>query len=360
VAGDGALAWSPDGSTLYALTATQVLDGITNPVTYALDVIASPTLTRATVTLSAPSSVDVTKSVTLTGKVTLSNGALPPAGTPITITRAQGKATASFGVVTAANGTFGLTDSGAGKEAGAYTYTASYAGSATTAPATASRTVSVVKLSPGLSIALGPTTINYGTATVVTAHLHTVYTNRTVWVYAAVVNHAKKLIGRGNVNSAGNFKVTYKAANSTTFSVEFSGDAHVAAATVAHGVRVRAGVSVSIGGYYGTSRSGGTTYRLYSTRDTLTTKTTVAPDKRGQCVSLEIWENDGTAAGWYFNSETSCLTLNGSSQLSYPFTLTDAGVSSGVKYRIRADYTPVSTDKTNLGNDSGWQYFIVY
>ena len=181
-----------------------------------------------------------------------------------------------------------------------------------------------------------------------------------VWIYGEVVNHAKKLIGRGNVNSAGNFKVTYKAASSTTFSVEYSGDAHVAAATVSHLVRVRAVVSVSIGGYYGTARSGGTTYRLYSTSDTLTTQTTVAPSKRGQCVILEIWENDGTSQGWYFNEETSCLTLNGSSQRPYRFALSEAGVNSGIKYRIRADYTPVSTDKTNLGNDSGWQYSIVY
>ncbi len=360
VAGWGALAWSPDGSALYALTATQVLDGITNPTTYSLDVITAPTLTRAAVTLSAPSSVEVTKTVALTGKVTLSNGTLPPVGTSIAITRTLGTATAHFTASTKADGSFTLTDTTAGKAVGAYKYTASYPGSATTAPASGSRTVQVVKLASGLSVAFNATTINYGTTTVVTVHLHTIYTNRTVWVYAGVINHAKKLIGHGNVNSAGNFRVTYKAANSSTFTVQFSGDAHVAGATVAHLVRVRAGVSTSIGGYYGTAKSGGITYRLYTTRNVLTTKTTVSPTKRGQCVSLEIWENDGPSTGWFFNSETECLTLNGSSQLSFPFSLTNAGVSSGIKYRIRADYTPISTDKTNLGNDGGWQYFIVY
>ena len=34
---------------------------------------------------------------------------------------------------------------------------------------------------------------------------------------------------------------------------------------LSHLVRVRAGVSISIGGYYGTAKSGSTTYRLYNT-----------------------------------------------------------------------------------------------
>jgi hypothetical protein len=34
--------------------------------------------------------------------------------------------------------------------------------------------------------------------------------------------------------------------------------------------------------------------------------------------------------------------------------------SSGPRYRIRTDYVASSTEKLNLGNDSGWQYFIVY
>lgn len=34
--------------------------------------------------------------------------------------------------------------------------------------------------------------------------------------------------------------------------------------------------------------------------------------------------------------------------------------SSGPRYRIRADYIASKTEKLNLGNDGGWQYFIVY
>jgi hypothetical protein len=45
-----------------------------------------------------------------------------------------------------------------------------------------------------------------------------------------------------------------------TFSATFSGDTRVAAGSVSHGVRVRAEVSQSLTGYYGTSAS----YRLYT------------------------------------------------------------------------------------------------
>jgi sugar lactone lactonase YvrE len=354
VAGWGALAWSPDGSTLYALTSTQVLDGITNPVTYALDVITAPTLTRATVTLNGPASVGVTKSIALTGKVALSNGTLPPAGTPVTITRALGAATAHFTVDTKANGTFALTDTTAGNIGGAYKYTARYAGSTTTASASTTRTVQVVKLASGLSISLGPTTINYGTTTVVTAHLAKTYTNRTVWVYAQLAEHGKQLIGRGNVNSKGNFTVHYKAPYNATFSATFSGDNRVAAGSVSHSIRVRAGVSESLSGYYGTSGS----YRLYTGSETLTAHVTVTPNKKTQCSEIEI--DQYFEGAWTQIGVSPCFKLGTASKLDVLVNLSGLADSSGPRYRIRADYTASSTEKLNLGNDSGWQYFIVY
>ena len=233
------------------------------------------------------------------------------------------------------------------------------AGSAATIPAAGVTTARVIKLSPGLSLAFNATTSTYGATTAITAHLARTYTNHVVWIYDQVAGHASSLIGHGDVNSRGDFTVRYKAANTATISAVFTGDADVAAATVSHVIRVGAAVSESIGGYYGSTTSGGITYRLYTTSGTLTTRSTVSPNKRGQCITLELWQNDNGGGGWYFNSDTKCLTLNSSSQLSYPFSLTHASAGTGISYRIRADYAP-TTDKTNLGNDSSWQYFIVY
>jgi hypothetical protein len=228
-----------------------------------------------------------------------------------------------------------------------------------TTPAAGATTARVIKFSPGLSLAFNATTSTYGATTVITAHLARTYTNHVVWIYDQVAGHASSLVGHGDVNSRGDFTVRYKAANTSTISAVFTGDADVAAATVSHVIRVGAAVSESIGGYYGSTTSGGITYRLYTTSGTLTTRSTVSPNKRGQCITLELWQNDNGGGGWYFNSDTKCLTLNSSSQLSYPFSLTHASAGTGISYRIRADYAP-TTDKTNLGNDSSWQYFIVY
>jgi hypothetical protein len=315
-------------------------------------------IAHATVTLRAPATVDITLPVAVGGKLALSSGTVPPAGTTIIITRTDGRATKTFTVATTSSGTFSLTDGGA-SSVGSYTYTASYAGSATTTAAAGAATVRVIKFSPGLSLAFNATTSTYGATTVITAHLAKTYTNRTVWIYGQVARHAKELIGHGDVNSDGYFSLSYKAANTSTISAAFTGDARVAAGGVSHLVRIRAAVAESIGGYYGSSETGGITYQLYTTSGTLTTLSSVSPDKRGQCVTLEIEENDNSGAGWYFNSDTSCLALNQSSQLSYPFSLSAASEGTGIMYRIRADYAPTS-DTTNLGNDSSWQYFIVY
>ncbi len=354
----GGLAWSLDNSRLYVVTGTQIIDGITNSTHYSLDVIDEPTLPHPALTLSVPASSLITAAVKLSGKLTLPSGKALPTGTLVTITR-TGASKATLTAKTLANGTFAVTDHTVGNALGTYAYTATYAGSATVAPAASTATVKVVKFGPGLSLGFNATTSDYGATTVITARLAKTYTNRTVWIFAQVARHARTLVGHGTVNSHGDFTVRYKASYTSTISAAFSGDAHVAAATASHLVRVKAAATTSIGGYYGTTSSGGITYRLYTTSDTLTTHTTVSPDKRGQCVTLEIWENDNGGAGWYFNSETGCLHLSASSQLSSSFSLSGASQGSGIQYRIRTDYAP-TTDNTNLGNDSSWQYFIVY
>jgi hypothetical protein len=215
-------------------------------------------------------------------------------------------------------------------------------------------TLTVVKLSPGLTLNLGPTTITYGTTTVVTAHLAKVYTNRTVRVYAQLAGHGKQPIGHGSVNSQGNYTVHYRSPYNVTFSATFSGDARVAAGSVSHGVRVRAGVSESLSGYYGTSGS----YRLYTGSETLTDHVTVAPNKKGQCTQIEI--DQYYQGAWTQIGLSQCFGLGTASKLNVLVNLSGLADGSGPRYRVRADYYAGSNEKLNLSNDSGWHYFIVY
>lgn len=100
VLADRGLAWSADGSRLYAVLATTVTDPSTlrSTTTYSLRVIDDPAVTNSALTLSAPSSVSITKGVALTGRLTLANGAPVPAGTQVAITRALGTAVKAFAV----------------------------------------------------------------------------------------------------------------------------------------------------------------------------------------------------------------------------------------------------------------------
>jgi len=123
---DGGLAWSADGSQLFAVL--EYFDVNTGTFTFSLQVIDQPTLTRSILSLSGPSTADITKSVALTGNLALSTGVAPPAGTPITVTRspAGSTPTKNFTVATAANGGFTVQDTP--PTLGKYTYTVSYSG----------------------------------------------------------------------------------------------------------------------------------------------------------------------------------------------------------------------------------------
>jgi 5-hydroxyisourate hydrolase-like protein (transthyretin family) len=130
------LAWSADGSTLYAITGLN-----TGP--YSLHVYDSPQVTPAALSLTGPSTAFIGKALTLTGQLSLVVGS-PPAGTPVTITRANPDGTTttlSATAATDASGNFTVIDTP--PATGAYTYSASYAGSSAATPATASFTTTV-------------------------------------------------------------------------------------------------------------------------------------------------------------------------------------------------------------------------
>lgn len=342
------LTWSADGSQLFAVLQTSTTGS------YSLQVIDGPTLTQSALTLAGPSTGYITRSVTLTGHLTLGAGTTPPDGTPITVTRSTaGGADKTFTLATAADGSYSLTDTP--PALGQYTYTARYSGNTTTAPATASQTVNVALIPTKLTVTPGSAVYTYKPTVHVTAHLGPTYSNRTVSIYAQPIGSTTRtLLKIGTVNSSGNLTVSYAAAHSTTFSAVFTGDKYYAPKTATGTSYVRAKVSESLSGYYSHAVIGGITYWLYHRSDLLHAHATVSPDKSGQCVRFQVQEYYRGA--WHANVTTGCLSLSSHSKASVAFALTNADI--GYHYRIRAEYIRSSKDTTNYSNHSGWQYLI--
>ena len=345
---------TPATTGTYTYTASYAGDtGITTSATATATVTVS--LNAARLTLGGPASIWVTRSATLSGALAFGTGTVP-AGTKVTITRtvAGSKASKQFTVSTAAGGSFKLTDTP--PATGAYTYLASYAGNSTTAAATASHKVSVVRIPASLTMTTSGAVLTYEPTVRVTAHLGATYQNRTVSIYAQWFgSKARTLLKTGRVNSRGDLTITYRAPHSTTFTVVFSGDAHYAAKTVARSVTVRAKVSESISGYYASTYIGGTLYRLFHSNDQMNAAAAVAPDKHGECVQFEVWEYYQGA--WNFNVSTPCVALSKSSQALAIFGLSQADL--GVPYRIRADYIRSGSDTSNASADSSWLYLEI-
>ena len=352
LAPDG-LAWAPDGLELFAVMSSY--DAVGGTTTYALQVLPYPVLTtQPTITLSGPSTAEITKPVTLTGTLT-ADGSPAPAGTAIGIIRAEAGSTteADFTVFTGADGSFTFTDTPPG--AGQFTYTAGYGGPATSAPgATASLTVTVTLVPVSLTVTAAPSTATYEPTIHVTAHLGATDTNRTVAIYAQPFGSSSQvLLKTGTVNSNGDLTVSYRAPHSTTFDVVFAGDAEYAATTVSRTVQVRAKVSEALTGYYRSERIRGVTYRLFHRKKILKAHVAVAPDKAGECVEFTLQRY---YRGAWHGEVTACGTLSKSSKLTVGFSLKKAAL--GDHYRIRADYVR-GADTSNLGDDSAWAYFIV-
>jgi hypothetical protein len=339
------LAWLPGGSQLFGV--------LSQGSGYALAVVANPTITLTTLSLTAPPTAYITRPLTLTGSLITSTGAPLPAGTPITIVRsvAGGTGTATFTVTTSATGSFSLTDTPPALRT--YTYTASYAGSATTAASSTSQSVTVTLIPTSLTLSTASTRLVYKPTLSVTAHLGTTDTNRTVSIYAQPDGGGTRtLLKTAKVDASGNLTVSYTAPHSTTFSAVFSGDADYAPATATLDVTVQARVSESVSGSYGTKKVGGITYKLFHRTKGPALGIAVAPNKAGECVQIEIQEYYSGA--WQPNSLSGCDTLSSSSKLTAAVDASQADL--GYPYRIRADY---AGDPTNGANNSAWQYVMI-
>jgi hypothetical protein len=347
--GAHSLAWAaPAGGAQLAAVA---FDELTSA--YAVHVFDQPTVTDASITLSAPVWAFPGKSMTLSGTLAFGTGTVP-AGTAVTVTRSKSGSTATkrFAVVTGAQGGFKLTDTPPG--IGKYTYTAAYAGGENIKPARASIAVPERKYIPQLWVDTSRPSVGYRGKFQVRAGLFRAvpgpaFVNRTVSIYAQTYgSKARKLLKRGPVNSQGRLTVTYTGLKRTMFTVVYGGDAGYGARTVSTIESVQALVTQKLSGYFARG-----TYLQFRPTAKVHADATVTPNKHGECVRFQVQEYG--ADGWQPWLTTKCATIGATSHAYASVGLTKADTNS--VYRIRADY--VAGSSSNASSNSAWGYFTV-
>jgi hypothetical protein len=337
---DRGLGLTAEGSELFAVTSLGS--------DFALNGYPDPSITPTAVSLAQPASSTVGKTVTIKGSLAISNE-VPGNSMSIAITRTGGGQPATTFDPAVRAGQFTWIDYP--PAGGTYTYTARYAGTATTAASSASVTVSVAKATPPLSLAVTPATAGYGQAVTFNAVVDTLEPPvSTLTVYAQQAGGAKVKLASATITFGWNISGTAHFDRNTTMYAVYSGNAANAAVTVTKTVNVEAKVSASIGGYYG-SKPG---YRLYHHTARVDLSAAVAPAKPGECVQFQVQEY--IAKTWRAVTTTGCATLNSKSQASGYLVVTKYAL--GVPYRVRADYIR-GKDTTNLDADSGFLSFLV-
>ena len=214
----------------------------------------------------------------------------------------------------------------------------------------------IAKDDPAVTVSAGASTVSYGSAIKVTAHLGHSHTNRTLAIYASFPGSRTKLhLKTGTVDSHGNLTVTFPAAvRDVMFSAVYSGDSVYSAQTAVTkvvGVRVRVGMTNS--GWYKTATSGGILYHVFHIGKPVNYAVTVSPNKSTECVAFEV-DGLSTKNTWVSGGTSKCFPLTKASHL-LAYLNTTGGVKG--KYRTRAIFKPSSRDVTNVTSYSGWFYF---
>ena len=341
---DVGLAWAPDRSRLFAITA---LNG-----TYELRVLNTPTKAVTSVSVAAPTKSTRAKKLTVTGKVT--SKVKVPTGAKLTITRKDLENPNGRKIGTAAvasNGTFSFTNSP--PVGGKVTYTLSYAGDADHLASSGSDAVEVSRAATTIRLSNNKKTYDYAKSVKFTAHLGKTYKNRKVEIWADPYGSApNKLVKSGTVNKNGDFSATYKLSRDTRLTARFTGDARYAPKSVASTVYTKVKVSTSISRQYKNKKVYGQTYAYFhqATNPLFTTSMTAYPN-REQRLQIEFFYE----GAWY----------DGGSQY---FALDSAGISRvelggthdiGYRFRIRSSYIDgTSGDNVNTTTHGAWKYFI--
>lgn len=341
---DGALAWAPDASRVFAVS-------VNTSGTYTLRAQTDPTKELPVLTVSAPAKADRAKKLTVTGK--LASKTALPAGTRLTVTRADvesSKGKALPAVTTKSGGGFSFTDTP--PAGGKVTYKVTYAGDTTHAAASGSDTVAVSRKATALTLNNNGKLYAYGKDVTFTAHLGTTYKNRVVEIYADPFggDKPKKLLKKAKVNSKGNLSAVVDMTRDTAVTAVFAGDARYASKTVKSTAYAHAKVSTSVSKHYKTGKIGSTTYYWFHKNTAPVITTTMNYYKgREQRLQLQVYYQ----GKWYDSaSEYFPLATNGKSAVSL-----GAPGESGIRARVRSSYLNGSSgDTVNSTTHGGWKY----
>jgi len=225
IAADQAKATATSPAPTKIVTGTTTAGAIAGSITVpAQSIVLLKSGLPSKVSLKTAASVKAGTRVTVKGTLTL-NGTAAPAGTVVKVYRRVAGSSvnsATLTVKTTAGGAFTATD--LPPAYGSYNYVASYAGTGVYEWVTSSAPVHVTALKPSLKLAFSAGTVGPGRKVTVTATLGAWHTNRTLVIYAQPKGSAKKVIGRGTINSKGRLVVSFTMKSNTTFTVTFSGD----------------------------------------------------------------------------------------------------------------------------------------
>ncbi|MEV0092251.1 WD40 repeat domain-containing protein [Streptomyces sp. NPDC050738] len=348
---DGALAWAPDGSRIFAVS-------VNSDNVYTLRVLTDPNRSLPTVTVSAPTSAPRAKALTVTGKITAT---VPvPVGTPLTVTRTdldypKGKALPA--VTTKAGGAFSFTDTP--PTGGTVTYKVTYAGDATHSATSGSDKVAVSRTTPGIWLTNNKKIFTYGKPVSFTATLGTTYKNRTLKIYADRAGDGKGryLIKSGTVNSAGKISGTLNMYRDSSVYAVYDGDARTAPRTLAVWAGGQAKVATSISRQYKNAKIGSTTYAYVHKTSEPYFNTEMNPyPGRKQRMDVQVYYQ-----GAWRSSDSEYFTLSSSGRTVV--NLGKPGSSSvGYKFRFRSAYIKgagYSGDGVNSTAYGSWKYMYV-
>ncbi|XVU25340.1 hypothetical protein ACQPZJ_50595 [Actinoplanes sp. CA-054009] len=344
---DGALAWEPGSSQLFAVA-------YNDSDAYRLRRLTAPRKSVPTLTLTGPTSAKRAVALTLTGKLTSS---LPvPTGSAVTLTRTDPefpKGRAISTVKTAAGGAITVKD--LPPAGGKVTYTARYAGDATHEAAVATWSVQIAKSVPTLTLNRKTnTTFAYGSKVTITAHLANTYKNRTVaiWVDPYGADQPNRVVRATTVNSKGDLSATITLTRNSRISAVFSGDTRVAPKTVAILALTKVRVSQTAQGQYRKANN----YNYFHAKTGPVFKTSMSYVKgRKQHVVVEYYYG-GKWQFWGYGFIP--LAANGTSTASI------VGAEKNLRMRVKAGYVPGtpgmnSGDALNVTTYTPWTYFIV-
>ncbi|MFF0379053.1 Ig-like domain-containing protein [Actinoplanes missouriensis] len=341
---DRALAWEPGGNRLFAITDNY-------SAIHHLRVYTEPKKSPPSLKLSGPASAARGRPLTVTGSLTAS---IPlPAGTRVTVTRTdlENPSGKSLGTLTtAANGSFSVTDTPSA--GGTVTYRASYAGDAKHSAVTATKSVSVSRTSPVLTINNNKKTFGYGRTVTFTAKLGATYKNRVVeiWADPSGGDQGRRLLKRAVASRSGTVSASLRLTRDTTVSAVFTGDPRTAPKTVKATVGTKVNVSLKVSKHYRTGKIGKTKYHYVhvKTKAKLTVKMTAGPKARKAYVGVQFFSKGKWRAwndGYFPAAEAVHL---------------DATGFKGYKLRVRAAYRKGSSgDSVNTTTWTPYQYIYI-